>query len=86
MGLSTINLANSMGAGGCKFINDTSTHTGDFTSVQFTEDSTIAAVTGAMENSSALISANIVFSQGQVIYMPMSSLQLSAGSAILYKR
>lgn len=85
MGLSSINLLNSMGAGGSKYINDTSAHTGNFTSVQFTEDSVVAAITGPMENSSALISDATVFSQGQVIYLGFTSITLSSGAAILYK-
>lgn len=86
MGLSTINVANSMGAGGCKYINDASAHTGNFTAIQFTEDSVVGAITGAMENSSALISDATSFSQGQVLYLPFTSVTLTSGAAILYKQ
>ena len=85
MGISSINILNSMGAGGCKYINDTSAHTGNFTAVQFTDDSVLAAITGPLENSSALISDATVFSQGQVIYLPFTSITLTSGAAILYK-
>jgi len=85
MGISSINILNSMGAGGCKYINDTSAHTGNFTSVQFTDDSVLAAITGPLENSSALVSDATVFSQGQVIYLPFTSITLTSGAAILYK-
>ena len=86
MGISSINILNSMGAGGCKYINDTAAHTGAFNSVQFTEDSVLAAITGPIENSSALITDATVFSQGQVIYAPISSITLASGAAILYKQ
>ena len=86
MGLSTINLANSMGAGGSVYINNTSAHTGDFTSIQFTEDSVLSAYAGAMENSAGLISDATSFSQGQVIYGPFTSVTLASGAALLYKK
>jgi hypothetical protein len=85
MGISSINILNSMGAGGCKYINDTAAHTGKFTAVQFTEDSVVAAITGAMENSSALITDATSFAQGQVLYLPLTSITLTSGAAILYK-
>ena len=76
-----------MGAGGSLYVNDTSAHTGDFTAVQFTEDSVISALTGPLENSSALISDATVFCQGQVLYIPkLSSLTLASGACILYKK
>lgn len=86
MGLSSINLANSMGAGGCIYVNDTAAHTGDFTSIQFTEDSVLGALTGAMENISDLISDGTTFSQGQVIYVPCTSVTLTSGAALIYKK
>ena len=86
MGLSSINVLNSMGAGGAKYINDTAAHTGDFTAIQFTEDSVLSAITGAIENSADLISDATVFSQGQVIYAPITSVTLASGAAILYKK
>lgn len=86
MGISTINLGNSMGAGGCTYINDTAAHTGDFNSIQFTEDSVLSAITGAIENSADLITDATVFSQGQVIYAPITSVTLASGAAILYKK
>lgn len=86
MGLSSINILNSMGAGGSKYVNDSSAHTGDFTAIQFTEDSVLSAITGPLENSSALISDGTTFSQGQVIYLPFTSVTLTSGAAILYKK
>lgn len=75
-----------MGAGGSKYVNDSSAHTGDFTAIQFTEDSVLSAITGPLENSSALISDGTTFSQGQVIYLPFTSVTLTSGAAILYKK
>ena len=74
-----------MGANGCTYVNGTGANTGDFIAVQFTEDSVIGAITGQMENSSDLIGDLITFSQGQVLYLPFTSITLSSGSAILYK-
>jgi len=85
MGLSGINILNSMGAGGSKYINNTASHTGNFTSIQFTEDSVLSAYTGSIEDVASLISDGTVFSQGQVIYGPFSAVSLSSGAAILYK-
>ncbi len=85
MGLSGINILNSMGAGGSKYINDTASHTGNFTSIQFTEDSVLSAYTGSIEDVASLISDGTIFSQGQVIYGPFSAVSLSSGAAILYK-
>lgn len=86
MGLSSINILNSMGAGGCVYSNGTGAVTGDFTAIQFTEDSVIGAITGPMENSSNLVSDATVFGQGQVIYIPCTSVTLASGAAILYKK
>ncbi|MDC0157323.1 hypothetical protein OAK38_06155 [Verrucomicrobia bacterium] len=77
---------NSMGAGGSKYINNTGAHAGEFTSIQFTEDSVLSAYTGEMENSSALITDATVFSQGQVLYGPFTSVTLASGAAIVYKK
>jgi hypothetical protein len=85
MGLSGINVLNSMGANGCTYINDTLAHTGKFTAVQFTEASVVDSITGAMENSSAFETDATQFSQGQVLYLPFTSIQLQSGKAILYK-
>ena len=85
MGLSGINILNSMGAGGSKYINNTASHTGNFTSIQFTEDSVLSAYTGSIEDVASLISDGTVFSQGQVIYGPFSAVSLSSGGALLYK-
>ena len=85
MGISSFNILNSMGAGGCKYINDTATHTGNFTSVQFTEASVVGAITGPMENSADFIADGTSFGQGQVLYLPFTSIQLTSGKAILYK-
>lgn len=75
-----------MGANGCTYINDTLAHTGKFSSIQFTEDSVLSAITGLMENSADLISDSTTFSQGQVIYLPFTSVTLASGAAILYKQ
>ena len=85
MGLSSININNSMGANGCTYINDTATYTGNFTSVQFTEASVVGAITGPMENSADFIADATSFAQGQVLYLPFTSIQLTSGKAILYK-
>lgn len=85
MGLSGINILNSMGAGGSKYISDTASHTGNFTSIQFTEDSVISAYTGSIEDVANLISDGTVFGQGQVLYGPFSAVSLSSGAALLYK-
>jgi len=74
-----------MGANGCTYVNGTGANTGDFIAVQFTKDSVVGAITGQMENSSDLVSDLITFSQGQVLYLPFTSITLSSGSAILYK-
>ncbi len=74
-----------MGANGCTYINDTSAHTGKFTSVQFTEASVVGAITGPMENSADFIADGTSFVQGQVIYLPFTSITLTSGAAILYK-
>ena len=86
MGLSTINIANSMGAGGC-VVNGTGAVTGNFTAIQFTEDSVIGALTGPMENSANLVSDGTVFGQGQVLYIPnLTSVTLVSGACVLYKK
>ena len=85
MGLSTVNVANSMGANGSKYINDTLAHTGKFTAVQFTEASVVDSITGAMENSSDFESDGTSFSAGSVLYLPFTSITLASGKAILYK-
>ncbi len=74
-----------MGANGCVYVNGTGATTGDFIAVQFTEDSVVGAITGQMDNSSDLVGDLITFSQGQVLYLPFTSITLSSGSAILYK-
>jgi hypothetical protein len=85
MGLSGINILNSMGAGGSKYINDTASHTGNFTSIQFTEDSVLSAYTGSIEDVASLITDATTFSQGQVLYGPCQLISLSQGAALLYK-
>jgi hypothetical protein len=85
MGISSFNIQNSMGANGCTYVNGTGATTGDFIAVQFTEDSVVGAITGQMDNSSDLVGDLITFSQGQVLYLPFTSITLSSGSAILYK-
>jgi hypothetical protein len=85
MGLSSINVNNSMGANGCVYINDTVAHAGDFIAVQFTEPSVIDAITSVMDNSAGLIADTTSFGAGQVIYVPFTSITLTSGAAILYK-
>ena len=85
MGLGSINISNSMGIGGSKYINNTASHTGNFTSIQFTEDSVLSAYTGSIEDVANLISDVTTFSQGQVLYGPCSAVSLSSGAALLYK-
>lgn len=88
MGLSGINILNSMGANGCVYVNGTGATTNGtdgFTAIQFTEDSVLGAITGKMDDSADLISDATVFSQGQVIYCPATSVTLASGGALLYK-
>lgn len=84
MGLGSINVSNAMGKGGSKYVNNTATHDGKFSSIQFTEDSVLDGYTGKMENSSGLVSDGITFSQGQVIYGECSSFSLSSGACLAY--
>ena len=86
MGLSSINLLNSMGAGGSLYVNNTAAQTGNFTAIQFTEDSVLAALTGLMDNSAGLISDATTFTAGQVLYVAgTTSVQLASGACLLYK-
>ena len=85
MGIASFNIQNRMGANGCTYVNGTGANTGDFVAVQFTDDSLVGAITGKMDNISDLTGDLITFSQGQVLYLPFTSLTLSSGSAILYK-
>lgn len=88
MGLSGVNILNSMGANGCVYVNDTVARTNGtdgFTSIQFTEDSVLAAITGKMDDSADLISDATVFPANSVIYLPATSVTLASGSCILYK-
>ncbi len=75
-----------MGANGCVYVNTTNATTGKFSAVQFTEDSVIGAITGPMENSADLISDGTTFAQGQVIYMPITSLTLVSGACLLINK
>ena len=85
MGLATTNLGNSLGYNGCTFINTASgAVAGKFNSIQVTEESTVTAITGPMENSADVIAQGTTFVQGQVIYLPISSITIT-GAAILYK-
>jgi hypothetical protein len=85
MGLGSVNIGNAMGAGGSLYANDTAAHTGNFTSIQFTEDSVLSAYTGKVENVSALISDGTSFAQGQVIYGECTSFTLASGACLAYK-
>ena len=88
MGLSGVNILNSMGANGCVYVNGTGATTNGtdgFTAIQFTEDSVIAAITGKMDNSADLISDATTFTANSVLYLPHTSLTLTSGACILYK-
>jgi hypothetical protein len=88
MGLSGINVLNSMGANGSAYVNDTATKTNGtdgWTAIQFTEDSVLASLVGKMDDSADLISDTITFAAGQVLYVPASAVSLASGSCILYK-
>ena len=85
MGLGSINISNAMGQGGSLYTNDTAAHSGNFTSLQFTEDSVLAAYVGDVENVSALISDATSFAQGQVIYGECTSFTLASGACLAYK-
>ena len=86
MGLSSINVLNSMGANGCVYVNGTSATNGSLVAVQFTEPSVIGALTAfTMDNSADLIADGTSFGAGQVIYVPFTSITLTSGAAILYK-
>lgn len=88
MGISAINVNNSMGANGCAYVNDTAGHangTDGWTAIQFTEDSVLAALVGKMDDSADLISDTVTFAAGQVLYVPCTSVSLASGACILYK-
>lgn len=85
MGISSINVQNSMGANGSIYVNGTGANVGDFVAIQFTEDSVIDAVTSKMDNSAGLIADNITFNKNDCIYFPFTSITLTSGAAILYK-
>ena len=85
MGLGSINISNAMGQGGSLYTNDTAAHSGNFTSLQFTEDSVLSAYVGKVENVSALITDGTTFSQGQCIYGECSSFTLASGGCLAYK-
>ena len=88
MGLSGVNILNSMGANGCVYVNDTVARTNGtdgFTAIQFTEDSVLGAITGKMDDSADLISDATVFPANSVIYLPSTSVTLASGACIIYK-
>ena len=85
MGISSINVQNSMGANGCVYVNGTSATNGSFIAIQFTEASVIGAITSQMDNSADLIADATSFATGQVIYVPFTSITLTSGAALLYK-
>lgn len=88
MGLSGVNILNSMGANGCVYVNGTGATTNGtdgFTAIQFTEDSVLSAITGKMDNSAGLISDGTTFTANTVIYCPATSVTLASGACILYK-
>jgi len=88
MGISAINVNNSMGANGSAYVNDTATKTNGtdgWTAIQFTEDSVLATLVGKMDDSADLISDAVTFAAGQVLYVPCTSVSLTSGACILYK-
>mgnify|MGYP003624401462 FL=1 len=88
MGISAINVNNSMGSNGSAYANDTASHTNGtdgWTAIQFTEDSILAALVGKMDDSADLISDAVTFAAGQVLYVPCTSVSLTSGACILYK-
>lgn len=88
MGLSGVNILNSMGANGCIYVNDTVARTNGtdgFTAIQFTEDSVLGAITGKMDDSADLISDATVFPANSVVYCPATSVTLASGACIIYK-
>ena len=88
MGISAINVNNSMGSNGCAYVNDTAAHTNGtdgWTAIQFTEDSVLAALVGKMDDSADLISDAVTFAAGQVLYVPASEVRLASGACLLYK-
>ncbi len=88
MGISAINVNNSMGANGSAYVNDTATKTNGtagWTAIQFTTDSVLATLVGKMDDSADLISDSITFAAGQVLYVPCTSVSLTSGACILYK-
>jgi len=88
MGISSINVLNSMGANGSAYVNDTAAHTNGtdgWTAIQFTEPSVLASLVGKMDDSADLISDAVTFAAGQVLYVPATSVSLASGSCILYK-
>ena len=74
-----------MGANGCIYVNGTAATTGDFIAIH-PEDSVLGAITSIMDGSADLISDGTTFSQGQVIYVPATSVTLASGAAILYRK
>lgn len=88
MGLSGVNILNSMGANGCVYVNDTVARTNGtdgFTAIQFTEDSVLGAIAGKMDDSADLISDATIFPANSVIYLPATSVTLASGACIIYK-
>ncbi len=88
MGISAINVNNSMGSNGCAYVNDTAAHTNGtdgWTAIQFTEDSVLATLVGKMDDSADLISDTVTFAAGQVLYVPASEVSLTSGACLLYK-
>jgi|TARA_R100000084_G_scaffold90091_1_gene44127 hypothetical protein len=84
MGGST-NIYNLSGGNGSQYVTTAGPHTGDFYAIQFLGTTQIDALTGNMDNSSALISDNHEFSNGDVIYGRFSSVTIDgSGKAILY--
>jgi hypothetical protein len=81
-----VNVRNLSGASGSVFVNSTAAQTGDFYAIQFLGPTQIDALTGNMDNSAAMITANHAFSSGEVIYGRFTSVTIDgSGVAILYR-
>tara|TARA_B100001094_G_scaffold60571_1_gene56107 strand:- start:20512 stop:20778 length:267 start_codon:yes stop_codon:yes gene_type:complete len=81
-----VNVRNLTGGNGSVFVNSDTAVAGDFYAIQFLKTTQIDALTGNMENSAALISANHEFSSGEVIYGRFQSVQIdNSGACLIYR-
>jgi hypothetical protein len=75
-----------LGLNGGKYINDTSTHTGNFFAIQATEDTVINAVSSNITDLDNICYANdnTTLSAGTVLYGNYTSIDLFSGAVIAY--